>query len=55
MPMRKVSAVVGTLVTVKADESLTSQVTGILDRNGTIDLDERSESLARGRLVRCFD
>ena len=34
----------GTLVTVKADESLTSQVTGILDRNGTIDLDERSQS-----------
>ena len=34
----------GTLVTVKADESLTPQVTSILDRNGTIDMDERTQT-----------
>ena len=34
----------GTLVTVRADEGLTSQVTGILDRNGTIDMDARTEN-----------
>ena len=34
----------GTLVTVKANESLISQVTGVLDRNGTIDMDDRSQT-----------
>ena len=34
----------GTLVTVKADESLTSQVTNILDHNGTIDMDDRTQN-----------
>ena len=33
----------GTLVTVKADESMTHQVTDILDRDGTIDMDDRAQ------------
>ena len=33
----------GTLVTVKADDSMTDRVTDILDQNGTIDMDARTQ------------
>lgn len=33
----------GTLVTVRADDRLTAQVTDILDQNGTVDMDDRTQ------------
>ncbi len=33
----------GTLVTVKAEDALTARVTDILDRNGTVDMDDRTQ------------
>ena len=33
----------GTLVTVRADDSLTARVTDVLDQNGTIDMDDRTQ------------
>ncbi len=44
MPMPRASAAGGTLVTVRADDSMAAQAADILDDHGTIDLDERQSS-----------